>query len=47
MEAIKLLSGFGELLTERKLFVNGETMEFMMIKIEKKKNCPICSGRNI
>jgi molybdopterin-synthase adenylyltransferase len=47
MEAIKLLSGFGELLTGRMLFVNGETMEFMMIKIEKKKNCPICSGGNI
>jgi adenylyltransferase/sulfurtransferase len=46
MEAIKLLSGFGKLLTGRMLYVNGETMEFMVIKTEKKKNCPVCSGGN-
>ncbi len=44
MEAIKLLTGIGELLTGRMLYINGETMEFMMINIEKKKDCPVCSG---
>ena len=47
MEAIKFLSGFGKLLTGRMLYVNGETMEFMVIKTEKKKNCPVCSGGDI
>jgi molybdopterin-synthase adenylyltransferase len=46
MEAIKLLTGIGELLTGRMLYVNGETMEFMMININKKKDCPVCSGGN-
>jgi len=44
MEAIKLLTGIGELMTGRMLYMNGETMEFMMINIEKKKDCPVCSG---
>ncbi|MHB8828728.1 MAG: HesA/MoeB/ThiF family protein [Syntrophales bacterium] len=47
MEAIKLLAGFGELLTGRILYVNGETMEFNIIKIERKKDCAVCGGCNI
>jgi adenylyltransferase/sulfurtransferase len=46
MEAIKLLAGFGDLLTGKMLFMSGESMEFTMIKIEKKKGCPICGGDN-
>ncbi|MCX8021629.1 MAG: HesA/MoeB/ThiF family protein [Syntrophorhabdaceae bacterium] len=44
MEAIKLLAGFGELLAGRMLYFSGETMEFTIIKIEKKNECKICSG---
>jgi len=47
MEAIKLLAGFGEPLTGKMLFFNGETMEFNMIKIERKKDCAVCGGGNI
>jgi adenylyltransferase/sulfurtransferase len=47
MEAIKLLTGIGDLLAGRMLYVNGETMEFMMININKKKDCPVCSGGKI
>ena len=47
MEAIKLLAGFGELLTGRMLFINGETMEFTTVKIERKRDCQVCSGGSI
>ena len=46
MEAIKLLTGFGDLLAGKMLFVSGEGMEFTTIEIERKKDCPICGGGN-
>jgi adenylyltransferase/sulfurtransferase len=46
MEAIKVLAGFGDLLAGRMLFMSGESMEFTMIKIDRKKDCPICGGGN-
>jgi adenylyltransferase/sulfurtransferase len=42
MEAIKLLAGFGELLTGKMLFISGESMEFSIMDIEKKRDCKIC-----
>ncbi len=47
MEAIKLLSGFGETLAGRMLYINGETMNFTMVNIQKNRTCPVCSGGNI
>jgi molybdopterin/thiamine biosynthesis adenylyltransferase len=47
MEAIKLLAGFGDLLLGKMLFMSGESMEFTMIKIDRKKGCPTCGGGNI
>lgn len=44
MEAIKLLSGFGELLTGKMLYVNGKEMEFMAVTLQKNKACKVCSG---
>lgn len=46
IEAVKLLSGFGKLLTGRMLYVNGKDMEFMFVNIEKKPGCRICDGGN-
>ena len=46
MEAIKLLAGFGNLLAGKMLFMSGESMEFTMIKIDRKKGCPTCGGGN-
>jgi molybdopterin-synthase adenylyltransferase len=44
LEAIKLLSGIGTLLTDRMLFIDGGTMEFMMIDLHKRSECKICGG---
>lgn len=45
VEAIKLLTGIGEPLTNRMLFVDLLTMDFTELKIRKDENCPVCSGR--
>jgi adenylyltransferase/sulfurtransferase len=47
MEAIKLLAGFGELLTGKMLYINGETMECSTTPLQKNKACVICGGENI
>jgi len=41
-EAIKLLAGFGSLLTGRMLFFNGETMDFTFCNLAKKPDCNVC-----
>jgi len=41
-EAIKLLAGFGSLLTGRMLFFNGETMDFTFCNLVKNPYCKIC-----
>lgn len=46
MEAIKLLAGFGDLLTGKMLFINAESMEFTIIKTERKKECAVCGRDN-
>lgn len=44
LEAIKFLSGTGELLTDRMLFIDAANMEFIMIDLHKKQECRICGG---
>lgn len=44
MEATKLLAGFGELLTGKMLYVNGEEMIFMTVDLQKNKGCKVCGG---
>ncbi len=46
MEAIKLLSGFGELLTGKMLYVHGKEMEFFIVKHQKKSDCQTCGTGN-
>ncbi|OGP80535.1 MAG: hypothetical protein A2Z08_02000 [Deltaproteobacteria bacterium RBG_16_54_11] len=47
MEAIKLLAGFGELLTGKMLYINGERMECTQAPLQKNKACRVCGGGNI
>lgn len=44
LEAIKLLSGIGTLLTDRMLFIDGGNLEFMMIDLQKRPECRVCGG---
>jgi molybdopterin/thiamine biosynthesis adenylyltransferase len=44
MEAIKLLAGIGDLLTNKMLHVSGETMEFIQINITRRPDCRVCGG---
>jgi molybdopterin/thiamine biosynthesis adenylyltransferase len=44
LEAIKLLSGIGTLLTDRMLFIDNGNMEFMMIDLQKRPECKVCGG---
>jgi len=46
-EAIKLLAGFGNLLTNRMLYINGEGMEFIIADLTKKPECNICGGSKL
>jgi molybdopterin/thiamine biosynthesis adenylyltransferase len=47
MEAIKLLSGFGDLLTGKMLYVSGETMACSTVLLQRNTECEICGGGNI
>lgn len=44
MEAIKLLSGVGKLLTGKMLYVHGKEMEFFIVKHQKKSDCQTCGA---
>jgi adenylyltransferase/sulfurtransferase len=41
-EAIKYLTGIGELLTNRLLLFDGETMTFRQVQVKKCPTCPDC-----
>lgn len=43
METLKLIVGLGKTLTGRMLVFDGESMDFTIINVEKKLECPICS----
>jgi len=44
MEAIKVLAGFGQLLTGRMLYVDGSKMEFRSIQMKQNPQCRVCGG---
>jgi molybdopterin/thiamine biosynthesis adenylyltransferase len=46
-EAIKLLAGFGSLLTGKMLYFNGETMDFTFRDLVKNENCRVCGAREV
>ncbi|MDR3128988.1 MAG: HesA/MoeB/ThiF family protein [Tannerellaceae bacterium] len=41
-EALKFLTGTGELLTNRLLTFNAKTMNFRTVKLKHNANCPVC-----
>jgi adenylyltransferase/sulfurtransferase len=42
MEAIKLISGFGRLLTGRILYIHGKEMEFYTVEFRRRTDCVTC-----
>jgi adenylyltransferase/sulfurtransferase len=46
-EAIKLLAGFGSLLTGKMLYFNGETMDFTCRNLVRNQNCRVCGTKEI
>ncbi|MCL4110600.1 UNVERIFIED_CONTAM: hypothetical protein GTU68_060491 [Idotea baltica] len=46
MEAIKVLSGFGEPLKNRLLTMNLRDMSFLTVPIKRRDNCDICGQKN-
>ncbi len=47
LEAIKFISGNGELLLNRLLFVDMKNISFNTINIKKNPDCPVCSGKGV
>ena len=41
-EALKLLAGFGNLLTNRMLYFDGASMEFYFASLARNPACPVC-----
>jgi molybdopterin/thiamine biosynthesis adenylyltransferase len=46
-EALKYLTGAGELLTDKLLTFNAKTMEFRTIKIKRSDKCPLCGSHPV
>ena len=44
-EGIKIIAGFGSLLSGIMLHYDTKYMEFRRLKLKRKENCPICSKR--
>jgi len=44
-EAIKYITGIGQLLTNRFLIFDGLSMRFMEIKVSRNPTCPHCGSR--
>ena len=44
LEAIKIITGVGELLTGKMLIFDGLSLEFTSISISKSPKCPVCSS---
>ncbi len=42
MEAVKVLTGYGEPLKNRLVMYNGETAEFQTIKLKRRSDCEVC-----
>jgi adenylyltransferase/sulfurtransferase len=45
LEALKFLTGAGDLLRGRLLFCDGAAMEFQEIALERDPGCPVCGGQ--
>ncbi len=45
MEAVKLISSCGQLLTGRMLHIDGGQMQFLSIQMKKNPQCPVCGGQ--
>jgi len=45
LEALKYLTGTGELLKGRLLFFDGETLEIQEVRFDKDPECPVCGSR--
>ncbi|MDR2861368.1 MAG: HesA/MoeB/ThiF family protein [Syntrophobacterales bacterium] len=45
-EAIKYIAGFGELLANRMLFIDGTDMVFSTFDIERLQTCPVCGDQH-
>jgi len=43
-EALKFLTGVGDLLTDQLLTFNAKTMDFRKIKVKRTSNCPVCGA---
>ncbi len=41
-EALKFLTGTGDLLTNRLLVFDAKTMNFQTVEVERNRNCPVC-----
>lgn len=46
-EAIKLLVGFGSLLTGKMLYFNGDTMDFTVCNLTKNQSCRVCRTEEV
>jgi molybdopterin/thiamine biosynthesis adenylyltransferase len=46
-EAIKVLAGFGSLLTGKMLYFSGDTMEFTFRNLVKNQNCKVCGTKQV
>jgi molybdopterin/thiamine biosynthesis adenylyltransferase len=44
-EALKFLTGAGELLTDRLLIFNAKTMDFRTVRVKRNAKCPVCGER--
>ena len=42
LEAVKVLTGYGEPLKNKMLMFDGKTSSFRTIKIRRNPNCPLC-----
>jgi len=46
-EAIKLLAGFGSLLTGKMLYFDGDKMDFTFHNLVKNQNCRVCGAKRV
>ena len=46
-EAIKLLAGFGSLLTGKMLYFDGDRMDFTFRNLVKNQNCRVCGAKRV
>jgi molybdopterin/thiamine biosynthesis adenylyltransferase len=44
LEAIKLLTGYGETLKNQMLTFDADAMEFLKFPVSRRPDCPVCGG---